>query len=511
MRQIKPNDQQQNFGCGGLRKLTTLTVLMTAGIFAVACEQDDRVSCDGDPTDIKRPSFWTVETHCRGVEPDYDTVFDDSIVHRFDIAVSAANYKAMEDDMFALVADDMPTDLDELRSPILVPVVVKYDGNKWDNVAMRYKGHSSLIGAWNEPIRKMSFILDFDGFEEAVPSTVNQRFYGFKQLIFANGYTDQSFIREKVATQVFQDAGFPVPANAFAQVWVDVDDGNGPTYFGLYTFMEDPSDKMLEDYYGIYNDGLVGNFYKPHGDAARWRDPDEVVDGGVDDWWELDIETNFEKSNNEDISDWEDVMTVIRKLHKNRNVPEQWRAELEEVFDVQSFINYLAVGRVMMNWDSYGCMHHNYYLYANPFDLGRITWIPWDFGETMRYRQDAACPDLNGVWYNEIVYPTADSGIDTYWPLIQYILADTEYAADYRAAIQKVVSGPFAANKVNALINKYHNLVAPYIVGPKATEAWPYTTCNLGSNCSEFLTSVTDLQNHVAARHAAVTTALQSK
>ena len=54
--------------------------------------------------------------------------------------------------------------------------------------------------------------------------------------------------------------------------------------------------------------------------------------------------------------------------------------DLEEVFDVSGFLNYLAVNSVIQNWDTYGIMSHNYYLYHDPTtDL--LTWIPWDNNE----------------------------------------------------------------------------------------------------------------------------------
>jgi spore coat protein H len=52
--------------------------------------------------------------------------------------------------------------------------------------------------------------------------------------------------------------------------------------------------------------------------------------------------------------------------------------ELEAVFDVKTFTAWLAINSVAGNWDAYGQMTHNYYLYADPANGGRLTWIPWD-------------------------------------------------------------------------------------------------------------------------------------
>jgi hypothetical protein len=129
----------------------------------------------------------------------------------------------------------------------------------------------------------------------------------------------------------------------------------------------------------------------------------------------------------------------------------------------------------------------------------------------MSNRQDETCPDLDGVMLDEIVYGAEE--IDTDWPLIKYILSDTAYRAGYRKELRAVLNGPFAATAVIQQMEKYHNLIAPYIVGPKAVEAYPYTTCD-PHDCSAFTTSLTEgedaLKTHVEERHAAVKASLGS-
>ncbi len=60
----------------------------------------------------------------------------------------------------------------------------------------------------------------------------DQRFYGFKQLSLSSNYSDNSFLREKVAADIFRESGVPAAQTAFYQVYVDY--GEGPIYFGLY-------------------------------------------------------------------------------------------------------------------------------------------------------------------------------------------------------------------------------------------------------------------------------------
>jgi hypothetical protein len=46
--------------------------------------------------------------------------------------------------------------------------------------------------------------------------------------------------------------------------------------------------------------------------------------------------------------------------------PTQWEKDLEPEFDVDGFLKYLAVNTTIQNWDTYGRMTHNYYLYNDP-------------------------------------------------------------------------------------------------------------------------------------------------
>ena len=62
---------------------------------------------------------------------------------------------------------------------------------------------------------------------------------------------------------------------------------------------------------------------------------------------------------------------------------EAWRTSLEQVFNTDQFLKWLAVNTTIQNWDTYGRMTHNYYLYNNPQN-NQLTWIPWDNNEALQ-------------------------------------------------------------------------------------------------------------------------------
>ena len=435
--------------------------------------------CEGDSVDQVRPEGWTRETHCSKVDPNYAQVFDDTVVHRFDITVSAENYQATMNDLDAILGGGGGGgpgggggSLDDTPDPMYVPVTLQYNGLTWDHVGMRYKGNSSLHMSWDRGIKKLAFRFNFDKFEDDFPEISNQRFYGFKKMTFSNGFKDDSLIRDKVAADIFRNAGVPAAQGAFVRVYVD--SGQGPTYFGLYTMIEDPSDEML----GQQFDDDSGNLYKPEGEGATWQ---------------RFVQEDFDKKTNEDEADFSDIVAAMDALHANRSNASQWRDGLEAVFDVPGFLRCLAVNQVMVNWDSYGRMDHNYYVYGDPSNGGRLTWFPWDLNEAMLARG----PGSSSVSSSIMMDMVGDA-----WPMIRFLLDDEVYREIYKDEVRAVLDGAFATDVVHERMNRYHAMISPYVVGPEATESEPYTQLARGSDFENALIDSRDgLKNHVEDRH----------
>jgi spore coat protein CotH len=297
-------------------------------------------------------------------------------------------------------------------------------------------------------------------------------------------------------------------------VYIDI--GKGPFYLGLYTLVEKVEDRMLAAQVGSDH----GNLYKPWGDAARWP---PVVASAVPlgTTSEADIESHFEKVTNGS-TDWGDVVAAINALHADRADAAAWRASFEAHFDVQAFLRWLAANQTMMDWDAYGCMPHNYYVYANPSEGGRFLWLPWDLNEALADRKHDGCVP-SSVMLDEIV--SRSTSISRQWPLIEYLLADATYRASYQTYLRSLLDDAFAADTLKAQMQANHDLIAPYVDGTIAAEngalkdalftGWySYQNTTLAS----FRTSLTrtgdgasvpdGLEVHVDKRRAAVEAAL---
>jgi spore coat protein CotH len=364
------------------------------------------------------------------------------------------------------------------RDPVYVPVTVQFDGNTWTSVGMRYKGNSTLMSATMEGTRKTPFRLDFDRYEDERPEIRNQRIYGFSKLTFSSNTRDASQLREVMATEVFRDRGVPAPRAAFYRVYVNT--GSGAEYWGLYSMIEDPSDgPMLDAQFGSDS----GNLYKPDGPGATWAS--------------FDAES-FEKKNNKKQADWGDVSSAIAALNAPQTDRRVWRAALEAKLDVDHFLRWLAVNTAIDNWDVYGTMSHNYYLYADPAKKAQLRWIPWDNNEAFGRSGGpgrggrggpGGAPPRGGGGGDFFVFgpggpppdgqrpggpggpgprfggPGSNDDVmhartGSQWPLIRTLLDDDVYAARYREHLRHALGGLFAPDAAARRLRELHSLIS---------------------------------------------------
>lgn len=427
---------------------------------------------------------WTMASHGSNATPDYNKVFDDSKVQRLDIVIDERYWKIMTENLDELVgvstqpgAPGQPpqppdNDADETgdSNPVYVPCSVFYNEIEWYYVGIRFKGNSSLRTVYNSGIRKMPFRLEFNHFEDDYPQIYGQSFYGFHQLSLGNNFNDMSFMREKTAHDLFRDFGVPAPHTAFYRVYVDY--GEGPVYFGLYTMVEIVFDTMLKNQFSQ----PIGNCYKPENEAATFA---------MGSFNTADIT----KKTNEDQADWSDVEELYNVLHDvtRTTQPASWRSSLESVFYVDGFLRWLAANTAMQNWDTYGKMTHNYYLYHDSED-GLLKWIPWDCNEAL---MDGNMGGALSISLSEV---------NERWPLINFILDQDVYRNTYRAYLSEFVTTVFEPSKMQETYQRQYELVKPYVVG---VEGETEESTFLNSD-ADFDNALIELKSHVSTRKSVV-------
>ncbi len=429
---------------------------------------------------------WTEATHSKNVDPNFDEVFDDASVMRIDIVMDDTDWNDMQDNLASVLSStgsSVPggfpggapggapggqttgetgyvqnTSLDD---PDWFSCSVFYNDIEWYHVGVRYKGNSSLQQAYQQGSNKLSFKFNFDKYEDDYPTLKNQRFYGFKKLSLNNNYLDESCMREKVTADLFRKFGLAAPHTRFCVVYVN--HGSGAEYYGIYALVEAVDDTVIDTQF----DDNDGNLYKPEGDAASF---------GIDTY----EESEFYKKTNEDDADYSDVFALYTALHDSTRItaPDEWKANLETVLDVPVFLKWLAANTVIQNWDTYGNMTHNYYLYNDP-TTGLLNWIPWDNNEALNDDNRDLPLDLTSV--------------SDLWPLINYLMDDSDYMATYKADVQAFIDECYNTSTMDSLYDTYSSLLQDY-----ASQ----------ENNSNFSSAVSILKQHVSDRATAVSTYL---
>ncbi|NQU53253.1 MAG: CotH kinase family protein [Bacteroidetes bacterium] len=456
------------------------SLIFTALLIIVfnACREDGLLDEIDDETeeiiDLSDYADWTEATHSNIAEPDYSVVFNQNKVLRFDIEINSSDWSTMQSDLQDILGSSggggpqgggAPADLGD-TNPMWIPCSFNFNGKQWYNVGIRYKGNSSLRSAQSGN-NKLSLKLDFDEFEDDYPALKNQRFYGFKQLNLNNNYNDASLMREKVGADLFREFGLISAQTTFCTVYIN--NGSGSQYFGVYALVEEVDDTVLDTQLGDDS----GNLYKPDGTAASF------ASGSYK-------ESEMEKKNNEELADYSDVKSLYDVVNSSTRTSDvtQWKSDLEEVLNVDGFLKWLAANIVIQNWDTYGRMTHNYYLYNNP-ENDLLTWIPWDNNEALQYGKQGGALSLS---LNEV-----GSG----WPLISYLIADSEYKEIYEAYMRQFVDEVFVPSKMIEKYEKYYLLLKDYAYAEESG----YTFIK---NNSQFDEAVQTLKSHVQQRNDAV-------
>lgn len=451
---------------------------MSAIVFMTSCRNEtleveiSPIEDVGDPEENVNYSDWSEETHGDSIAPNYSVVFNQDEVIRIDIEISSTNWAIMQSDLASNLGSSggfpgggnntSTSDFD----PIWVEGSIKHNSIEWYSVGVRFKGNSSLQSAYQSGNNKLSFKLDFDEFEDEHTDLKNQRFYGFKQLNLNNNYNDQSLMREKTSADLFRSFGLISAQTSFCELYVD--HGSGSQYYGLYTIVEEVDDTVLDSQV----DDSSGNLYKPDGDAAAF------YQGSYD-------ESEMNKKSNEEAADYSDVLSLYSIINSSTRTSNnsEWREELESVLDVDTFLKWLAANTVIQNWDTYGNMTHNYYLYNYN---GKLTWVPWDNNESLQSETG-----------NRSALSLSMSEVGSSWPLIDNIIDDSEYREIYDNYVESFTNTIFTTDIMTETYNTHYNLIKEYAYAEESGYSY------ISSDAS-FESAVSTLKSHVSSRASAV-------
>ena len=360
--------------------------------------------------------------HPGSASVDYWTVFDDSQVEKVTFEVTDASW------------DELWLD-PEAKTTVRANAVVF--GERLDDVGIRFRGQFSL----RESGEKKPFKIDTDYYVEG------QEYHNLKQLMFINSIGDPTMIQEKLTYDMLAFAGVPASHVSYVELWIDfLDDSSPAEFWGVYAMIERVDMKFLSSRFG--NDNRYGNLYKA---SHAQRGPMDLIYYGPDitDYPTQNGQYAYGKMTNEEENDYSDVVNLAYVIDGvTYQTPEEFASALEQVFNVDSFLRYMAVMVAVSSWDYYPYTGNNFYLYNNP-GTGLFEWIPWD----QTWGGDSLMP----------LFETQGFGLLERAPLYERVMEVERYKLKFAAYLDLVARQWFNYENIDQQASYFHQMIAPYV------------------------------------------------
>lgn len=327
---------------------------------------------------------------------------------------------------------------EDIEAKVTVPVEADIFGQEFSEVGLRMRGQFSL----RESGQKKPWKIDMDYF---IPG---QEYSNLKQLLFINNIGDPTLLREKLAYEMMQFAGLPASFTCFVEIWFDIlNDAQPAEFWGVYTMIERVDRKFLANRFG--QDAKDGNLYKA---SHAQRGPMDLVYYGdsIDDFPHQNGQVAYGKMTNDEAADYSDIVELTRVIDGTTyETPQEFAEALEEIFNIDSFLRYMAVVDATMNWDVYPYTGNNYYLFNNP-DSGRFEWIPWDL--------------TWGDNPNHPVFEATEPGLVERRPLHTRVFQVPEYRLSYAAYIDLLMKHFFNPQVIGEKARNYQGIIASLLL-----------------------------------------------
>lgn len=296
---------------------------------------------------------------------------------------------------------------------------VKINGQTLKRVAIRTKGNSSLKSVANMDTTRYSFKIDFNKYVKG------QNIENITKINLNNNFSDPSYMKEYLTYYLMDYIGLKTPQISYVNLYI-----NGELH-GLYTVVENIDEQYIENNY----DYKYGDLFKPEGTGSDLK----YISDSLSDYTGVDLKTDI-KNTTED-----DFINFVKAVNNNEN--------LEEYFDIDTFLRYMAVSTFVVNLDSYqGGITHNYYLYNNN---GVFEFIGWDYNMSFNgFTAGINTQQAIDFMIDEPVLSSLDSR-----PLVKAVFSNENYLEIYHSYIKELLDGPLQPDNFAEKTEEVKNLI----------------------------------------------------
>ena len=358
--------------------------------------------CDSSKTfkpSSSKPSVYSGITNTVAGKLLYSNLFDQSVVH--DIQINMPDWNKF---------------IQEADKEEYFPADVTIDGEKFYNVGVRTKGNGSHQFTSQANSEKYSLRIKFNKYDKYV------NYHGLTEMCINNMFSDPSCMRDILCYNALHNIGGIGPIGAHTNVSV-----NGKLH-SFYYMAEQPGDTLMER----YSTHEAPTLYKASGYYCALKPND-------------DINSNYKIISGPDDASLDRIKELINAIDKMNTSNYK---SIENIIDVDSFLQGIAVNAVMCNYDSYnGMMAHNFYLID---DGGIMYFVGWDYhlclGNFMDYGASVNS-DITTAIYNT----TLDDR-----PMIKKLLSVPDYYDRYVKYVKQIVS---MYSDPEAVVNSYAKVI----------------------------------------------------
>jgi len=320
-----------------------------------------------------------------------------------------------------------------------------------NNVGIRLRGNTSLTSG------KKSFKVDFNVYQPGF------KWNDLKSLNLNGEHNDVSIMRSRTCQEMLRWSGLPAPRTSYVEVYINSE------YKGLYINVEHFDDQFIEARF--VNDD-TGNLYK-----AKWG-ADMTYQGSS----QAPYHSLYELKTNEALDDFSGLVHFLDVLNNSSNA--EFPCAIQEVLDVELFLNSLAFQILVGQWDGYAFNKNNYYLYQRPSD-GKFVFLEYDLDNTFGI-------DWMGVnWASRNIYTWSPSNAPR--PLYTRMMQVPYFKDRFSYYMQQHLNAYFSPGYMVPIWEATQNMISPSAL------ADTYKALDYGFTDQDFLDAISNAWgNHVS-------------
>lgn len=294
------------------------------------------------------------------------------------------------------------------------------------DIGFRLRGNTSRSAA------KKSFKVSFNSFE-------SRKWQGFEKLNLNGQQNDVSLLRTKLCWEMMREAGLPAARTSYIALYINEE------YKGLYLNTEHIDENFAATYFDNQGDGDLYKCLYPANLQYLGSDPNN---------YKLEVfgRRVYQLKTNTWLDNYSTIRNFISLIDEDFN--ENEICEISESFNVDRYIQYLALEILQGHWDGYVFNNNNFYLYFNDATQ-TMEWIPYDLDNTLGI-------DWFGEnWTNRDIYHWKPGGQSR--PLYSFIMNNPALREKFSFYIHHFIDQYYQGDWLADKVESYQNLISSYV------------------------------------------------